>query len=163
MLTATDIDDATGIVNLQILRRQAGFKPNEELVSEETGLDLFLRFCMDKDQGLWLNFQKLDIFPLFTIQPFFTGDGMECSIDFGKDYVSAAKMVSTILQEVYGLSHNTQLTYNTWTEGDDAVVSPQTVGELKNDSSSEKGGVLKILEVIAALFAIVMSIIYCFS
>ena len=149
----TDIDDETGSTNLQVAR--AGTNCHE---AGKTGLEIYLRFSKndDMDMAYWNAFKHLDIYNLFTYNDYsdYPGhdDFMEYYINFGEDYSGAARLISTIVTEVYFKDPSTtSLSFNTWTQEWD--VDPPT---------TSKNGIIVfavIMNVLMVLFLIYIFLI----
>ena len=121
--TCTDIDESTGTVNLQVCKSGMVEGKTFDVFTDKPGIEIALRFIAAKREDIqyWKVFEKLDIFKLFKINDIVLEDlaYKECHIDFGEDYVSAARMISIIIKEVYGLPESTEFTYNTWSDGEE--------------------------------------------
>ena len=130
--TCTDIDESTGTVNLQVSKSGMIEGESFDPFTDKPGLEVALRFLSDKsaDFQYYKIFEKLDIFGLFktNLVDYLQDQGMkpfkECYIDFGEDYVSASRMITTIIKEVYGMDESTVFTYNTWSDAEDATPAP---------------------------------------
>lgn len=106
VLVCTDIDEPSGRVNLQFANCM-----QDEVISAKK-LVVFLRMLSEE----YAIFKQLPISKLFTCT-FCNDTGYwECCIDFGIDYETAARMISHISREVYGISNFSNFKIKTWAD-----------------------------------------------
>jgi hypothetical protein len=130
-MTCTDIDENSGVVNLQVCKagmiEDEDFDPfRDEDPFDKPGLEVALRFVAGRAEDIkyWKIFEKMDIFKLFKVKEHSEDRPVwkECYIYYGEDYVSASRMITTIIKDVYGMDESTLFTINTWSDGEQ--VSP---------------------------------------
>lgn len=115
----TDENDENN-VDLEVSNR--GTYAAEGASSDKPGIELSLHFFEDDESAIFRlnNFKRLDIFSLFNCHVERYIDGPEefvYYIDFGEDYLSASKLITTIVSEVFFKDPSmTTLIFDTWTD-----------------------------------------------
>ncbi len=113
----TDIFENSEAVNIQVCK--SGMVEGIVFHNNDLpGLEVVLRFMGSSPNvnQYWDNFNHSELFRLFKINEInLSGVKLkECYIDYVQDYIGAAKMISTLIKEVYRFDVSPAFTYTTW-------------------------------------------------
>lgn len=111
VMVCTDLDEPSGRVNLQF----ANCLPENSYGVDKIQLVVYLRM----DPNDYIPFTQLPISRLFKCSYCAETGYWECCINFGKDYETAARMISHISREVYGVTNLSSFKIKTWSDKED--------------------------------------------
>ncbi len=128
-LTCTDFNESSGTVNIQVAGKSVITRDlNDDAAINDAlaVLEIYIRFFVTKKTNFpyWRRFKNSDLFKLFIVDEMeLDGETMEeCHVDYGEDYIGAAKLIALVVKDIYGLDESTEFIIKTWTDGKDKFI-----------------------------------------